>query len=142
MKQNEKLTTKPREGGWFYTEDGMDRLRKGGMKGHEAAERSLQQKLGNRHRLNMPLTAPAAAVMRNVNGFIPKFLFVNGAVERKVAKGWRTPKRAEGTTTVYTRLCFGDKAMAATKGMTRPEFCDFVSDAVMREAKRLRLAMT
>ena len=139
--QKEKLTKKSREGGWFYTEDGMERLRKGWLKGHEAAERSLQEKLGNRHRLNMPLTEEANAVMRSVKGVIPKFQFVNGAIGRKVAKGLRTPKRTDGKPVVYTRLCFGDAAMEATKGMTRAEFCEFVSDAVMREAKRLKMAV-
>lgn len=37
---------------------------------------------------------------------------------------------------MYVRMCLGDRAYAASKGMSRKEFCDFASAAVLKEAKR------
>ena len=36
----------------------------------------------------------------------------------------------------YVRLCLSDKSYAASKRMTRREFCDFASRAIVKEAKR------
>ena len=91
--ENERLTSLPRSGGWFYTSDGMERLKKGGMKGHLQMEKNLAEKLGNRHRAYLPLTRQAAMVMRSIKGMINKFRFVNGAIERELDK---RGKKGEG----------------------------------------------
>lgn len=36
----------------------------------------------------------------------------------------------------YMRLCLSDRSYAASKRMTRREFCDFASAAIVKEAKR------
>lgn len=84
--KKKKLTAIPRSGGWFYTTEGMERLKKGGMKGHLQMEKNLAEKLGNRHRVYQPLTRQAAMVMRSIKGMIAKFKFVNSAIERELDK--------------------------------------------------------
>ena len=79
-----KLTTLPRSGGWFYTTEGMERLKKGGMKRHLQMEKNLAEKLGNRHRVYQPLTRQAARIMLSIKGLIAKFRFVNSAIEREL----------------------------------------------------------
>lgn len=84
--KKKKLTAIPRSGGWFYTTEGMKRLKKGGMKGHLQMEKNLAEKLGNRHRVYQPLTRQAAMIMRSIKGMIAKFKFVNSAIERELDK--------------------------------------------------------
>ena len=76
----------PRKGGGYYTEDGMERLRQSGMKGHEAAERLIAEQIGERHRLLRPLTREAASILKSVKGMIPRALFLSNAIVREAER--------------------------------------------------------
>ena len=76
----------PRKGGRYYTEDGMERLKRSGMKGHEAAERLIAEQIGERHRLLRPLTREAASILKSVKGMIPRALFLSNAIVREAER--------------------------------------------------------
>ena len=86
MEAKEKMTKLPREGGWFYTEDGAARLREGGKRGHDDCERKIEEQIGQRHRVRAPLTKQAADIVKSVKGFIPRALFVSGAIMREAQR--------------------------------------------------------
>ena len=85
-KEERKLTQYPRSGGWFYTEDGMNRLKEGGMKGHEASEKAISSQIGERIRVSKPLRKEAADILMSVNGFIERALFLNNAILAEAAR--------------------------------------------------------
>lgn len=85
-KKKEKLTALPREGGWFYSDDGIDKLRKGGLKGRAILEERVEERIGKRRRVRVPLSREAAEAVKSVKGFIPRALFVSGAVMREVQR--------------------------------------------------------
>ena len=76
----------PRKGGRYYTEDGMERLKRSGMKGHEAAERLIAEQIGERHRLLRPLTREAASILKSVKGMVPRALFLSNAIVREAER--------------------------------------------------------
>ena len=81
-----KKRNSPRKGGGYYTEDGMERLKRSGMKGHEAAERLIAEQIGERHRLLRPLTREAAGILKSVKGMIPRALFLSNAIVREAER--------------------------------------------------------
>ena len=90
-KEERKISAQPRVGGWFYTEDGMERLKDGGLKGHELFEQSLEKQIGQRYRIRTAVTRQAANVIQSVKGIIPRAMFVSNAImheiERRAKKG-------------------------------------------------------
>lgn len=81
-----KLTQYPRKGGWFYTEDGMDRLKAGGMKGHKTVEERIAAQIGERIRVSRPLRKDAADILMSVRGFIERTMFLNNAILAEAAR--------------------------------------------------------
>ncbi len=81
-----KKRNSPRKGSDYYTEDGMERLKQSGMKGHETAERLIAEQIGERHRLLRPLTREAASILKSVKGMIPRALFLSNAIVREAER--------------------------------------------------------
>ena len=80
-----------RSDGWVFTKEGMDRLVKGGKKGHELYEKSMESQIGKRWRVSKPLDREAAQIVMSIKGVVPRAVFVSQAIveeaERRAKKG-------------------------------------------------------
>ena len=124
-----------RSDGWVFTEDGMSRLKEGGLKGFNRFKDNTEAKIGKWHRVLKPLDRDAAKVVKGVQGLVERARFVSDAITaRGDAKG--TMRTMEGKAAEFMRLTLTDDAYAVVEGFDNPTFREFVSDAILRAAKR------
>ena len=79
-KAEEKEKNFIRSDGWVFSQDGMKRLKDGGMKGHQLSEDIIRKQIGNRHRVNRPLDRDAVEILKSVKGLIPRAVFISNAI--------------------------------------------------------------
>ena len=91
--KGKKTTVYIRDDGWIFSEDGMNRLREGGHRGHDLFMQSLERQIGQWHRVSKPLDRDAAAIVKSVKGMAARAMFVSKAIvneaERRMKKGAR-----------------------------------------------------
>lgn len=86
MTKSNDTTIRSRKDGRVYSEEGMMKLKDGGMKGHQLSEEALEEKIGQRYRIRTPLTRQALSVVRSIKGLIPRALFVSNAIMHEVER--------------------------------------------------------
>lgn len=132
---NKKSEAYIRSDGWVFTEDGMSRLKAGGLKGFNRFKENTEAKIGKWHRVLKPLDRDAAKVVKSVQGLVERARFVSDAItSRGDAKG--TMRTMEGKAAEFMRLTLTDDAYAVVERFDNPTFREFVSDAILRAAKK------
>jgi hypothetical protein len=144
--KNNKSEVYIRSDGWVFTEDGMSRLKAGGYKGFNRFKENIEAKIGKWHRVSKPLDRDAAAAVKSVKGMIPRAEFVSNAIVNEVARRTKFAKHPNATTArsedgasspcEFMRLTLTDDANLTVQGMDNREFRAFVSDAILRAAKK------
>ena len=143
-KEGEKSEVYIRSDGWVFTEDGMKRLREGGRKGFARFKKSVESKLGEWHRVSKPLDKDAAAVVKSVKGLVERGMFISSAIvkeaERRAAGNTTNERSKEGadSPSEFMRLTLTDDAFWTIRPMENAVFREFVSEAILRAAKRRR----
>lgn len=69
-----------RSDGWVFSKEGMENLRKGGMKGHLLSEASITKQIGHRNRVTRSLDRDAVELVKAVKGVVARALFVSNAI--------------------------------------------------------------
>lgn len=140
-----------RSDGWVFTKDGMDRLKKGGLKGFNRFMQNVEAKLGKWHRVLKPLDRDAAAALKAVKGMVPRAQFLSDAIVKESdrrakecgkAKGNRqqfpTARSEDGVKSPceFMRLTLTDDAFLKVRSFGNAVFREFVSEAILRAAKK------
>lgn len=93
MKDKAKKSTTAfiRSDGWVYSKEGMEKLISSGHKGHDLFMKSMQNQIGEWHRVLKPLDRDAAEIVKSVKGLVARAQFVSSAIvkesERREKKG-------------------------------------------------------
>ena len=82
----DKSTIYIRQNGWVITEDGVQRQRDGGKKGHLLAEQNMERKMGVRNRVLRPLTRQAAEALKKVKGMVERAVFLSSAIQKEAER--------------------------------------------------------
>lgn len=138
-----------RSDGWVFTEDGMSRLKAGGLKGFNRFKANTEAKIGKWHRVLKPLDRNAAAVVKSVKGMVARAEFISSAIVNEAArraKCWenggsgpkgtaRDPEFAKSACE-FMRLTLTDDAYWTIRPYDNPTCREFLSDAILRAAKK------
>lgn len=136
-----------RSDGWVFSADGMNLLREGGHKGFDRFKENIEKRIGEWHRVSKPLDRDAAAVVKSVKGLVARAVFVSTAIVNEAARraksGGRDPTdtaRSEefaGKPCEFMRLTLTDDAYWTIRPFDNKTFREFISDAVLRAAKKV-----
>ena len=134
-----------RSDGWVFTEDGMKRLKEGGYKGHARFMANIEAKIGKWHRVCKPLSRDAASAVMEVKGMVARAMFVSSAILAEAERRAKnppppseTPQRGKGMKCQFMRLTLTDDAYWTIRPMENAIFREFVSEAILRAAKKRR----
>lgn len=84
--KTDKSTIYIRQSGWVITEDGVQRQKDGGLKGHILAEQNMERQMGTRHRVVRPLTRQAAEALKKVKGMVNRAVFLSSAIQKEAER--------------------------------------------------------
>ena len=130
-----------RSDGWVFTEEGMNRLKAGGMKGFNRFKANIEAKIGKWHRVLKPLDAEAAEAVMQVKGMVPRAMFIASAILAEAERRAKNPppplkekscvKRGK-----FMRLTLTADAYWTIRPMENALFREFVSTAISRAVQR------
>lgn len=89
--KSKKVEGVVRSDGWFYSAEGMKKLVDGGHKGHDLYEKSIESKMGTRHKVLRSLDRDAVDVLKQIKDFVQRAMFLSTAIvkeaQRRAKKG-------------------------------------------------------
>lgn len=143
--KNHKSEVFIRSDGWVFSKEGMDKLVAGGYKGFNRFKENIEAKIGKWHRVSKPLDQEAAAAVMEVKGMVPRAMFVSSAILAEAERRAKTPlpqkeipQRGRGVRGKFMRLTLTDDAYWTVRPMENAVFREFVSEAILRAAKKRR----
>lgn len=143
--KNHKSEVFIRSDGWVFSKDGMDKLVAGGYKGFNRFKENIEAKIGKWHRVSKPLDQEAAAAVMEVKGMVSRAMFVSSAILAEAERRAKNPppqkeipQRVRGVRGKFMRLTLTDDAYSTVCSMENAVFREFVSEAILRAAKRRR----